>query len=177
MPLTQPSEVFDPTGNPTSLLMYMPAADVYLGKGLLSTTELVSAFATQAALTTLLSSADMIGQLATVPYEYSNKPTRQKLQDYSLETDREQSIKLNLVGLTNALMDHYESEEFNSMLYTVVCWSKDKTKAICFNGMYFSYEPTGKTKELFTYSLTADFNGPSKEKVRLYHDIPATTQG
>jgi hypothetical protein len=155
-----------------NLMPIMPGDVVYFGIGKYSTaTEADTAFASGAVATTLNSNYDPLGELAEKAGKLDSKQAKVKSRNYSFPGKRTTTVELNIVGLSCAQKDYLESGSFTGREITIVVGSADNTRLVVLNGLYWTVDITGESDGLFQVTVSADFSGPTTDRIYLYRSF------
>jgi hypothetical protein len=147
---------------------------VYIGEGSYAdASEADSAFADQTALDTELSTnLSKISDLADDPGKEESTVEKHKTMNYVIEGKRENTVELNLVGLTQERKDWLENE-LNRSKKTIALVTKDRKDVLLFNGLRWAYERNSSFNgEPFSGTISSQFSGLSNLMFRIYKDIP-----
>jgi len=174
MPVTAPTYPLGMTSDKlliANLMPIMPGDTVYFGFGrYASTTESDSAFTASAVANTLNNNYDLLGELAEKAGKLDSKQTRLKSRNYSFAGKRNSTVELNVGGLSCAQKDFLESNSFTGREITIVVGSVDNTRLVVLNGLYWTVDITGETDGLFQVTVSAEFSGPTSDRIYLYRN-------
>ncbi len=80
------------------------------------------------------------------------------------------TVELNVVGLSCAQKDFLESNSFTGREVTIVVGSSDNTRLVVLNGLYWTVDIIGETDGLFQVTVSAEFSGPTSDRIHLYRN-------
>lgn len=177
-----PENVNQPTLSPEDLmtegiLAVMPGDYAYIGAGSYSAAEIELAFGSKIAMQAELdANLTMAGELAEKPQKVESKSTGLKTRNYLIPGKRETTIEVTLAGLGVKQKDFYESTEFSGIPHTMVCVSRDRDRAVIFNGLRWIAQWSGESDGLFSLVLSTEITQASSQVVML-SEIPAMWPG
>ena len=122
--------------------------------------------------TELAANFDPVGELAEDGGNIDSKPKVLKTRYHSRQGRRDNKIDINLAGVGEDQKNFFESNAFCEAANTMVILADDGNDALVFNGLNFYAAWSGKMDELFKMILSAEFAGPTEEKIYVFNDIP-----
>ena len=121
--------------------------------------------------TELAANFDPAGELAEDGGNLDSKAKRLKTRYETVQGRRDNKFDINLAGLGEDQKNFFESSEFSDEDHTMVIVADDGNHALVFNGLNWTCDWSGKMDELFKVVLTAEFAGPTEDKMWVYNDI------
>ncbi len=144
------------------------ADEVFYGIGSYTAAEVGTKYATKTAMATELSTyLKQIGELAEKPGSANSKIEKLKTRNYAIPGKRTSTVELTLNGLSAKQKDYFEGSLFSGAEITLVCTSKDRTRATIFNGMRWTVDWSGESDGLWTVVISTEFSGVTQDKVFL----------
>jgi len=157
-----------------SLVEGMVADKIYFGFGKYTAAEVTSAYATQAALTTeVTTNMDSLGELAEKPGKADSKVNKLKSRNYLIPGKRTNTIELTIIGLQVKQKNYLESRAFSGREVTITVVSNELDRAVVFNGMRWAVEWSGEADGMFSVVISTEYSGATKDRIFLFKDIPA----
>lgn len=157
----------------TALLKVMPGDQIYFAAGSYADDSAANtAFASQSAMTTELSGKyDLLGEASESPLKNESKVERLKTRSYQLPGKRTNTAELKIIGIGNNQKRILESDNFQNAEITIVVISRDKTRAVVFNGMRWTCDHGGEADKLNEVTISTEFIGVTTGKTYVYKDI------
>ncbi len=146
---------------------------LYIADGDYTKAEADTAFATLTAKNTELSDTfTKLSDLADKPFKLGSKVTKFKTLNYTLEAKRDNTIELNLVGLTQSRKKWLE-EELGKKNRTIVLESKTGDSVMIFNGKRWVCDWAYEAESAFNATISTEYQGPTSTGFMVYNEIPA----
>lgn len=148
---------------------------VYFGVGSYSAVEQADIFDGMDHLATeLAANADSLGELAEGDDALSIESTVGEIntRHYALAGKRESTLKVMIVGLSEAKKNYLESRDFGFKKVSLIALGEgDANDALLMNGLYWKCSWAGKVDGVWTVTLEAKFRGYTENVIRPYLNI------